>query len=172
MNRKFFWAHLLPAPIVVNLATLGPVGRVRRAPGTVGSLAGLALYAVVFHYATPFGYLLLGGLLIYLSMAICDAAEAKLGLRDPGFIVLDECIAVPFVFLGLNGPAGAVVEHHGWPMLLAGFALFRLFDILKPFGISRLQNYPGGVGCVLDDVAAALAACLTLHLLLYVPGWI
>lgn len=166
MNRKFLWAHLLPAPVSVNLATLGPVGRVRRAPGTVGSLAGLALYAVAFHNATPFGFLLLGGLTIYLAMAVCDAAEAKLGLRDPGFIVLDEFIAVPFVFLGLNGPQGAVVAHHGWPVLLAGFILFRLFDILKPFGIARLQDYPGGVGCVVDDLAAALAACASLHVLL------
>jgi phosphatidylglycerophosphatase A len=47
--------------------------------------------------------------------------------------------------------------------LLAGFGLFRLFDILKPFGISRLQSLPGGWGVVADDLAAALAACATLH---------
>jgi phosphatidylglycerophosphatase A len=49
-------------------------------------------------------------------------------------------------------------------VVLAGFGLFRFFDILKPLGISRLQNWPGGWGIVADDFAAALAACGALHL--------
>jgi phosphatidylglycerophosphatase A len=49
-------------------------------------------------------------------------------------------------------------------VLLAGFALFRLFDIAKPFGIRRLQALPAGWGVVADDVAAALASCATLHI--------
>jgi len=48
-------------------------------------------------------------------------------------------------------------------VFLAGVALFRLFDIAKPLGIRRLQELPGGWGIVIDDVAAALAACLVLH---------
>lgn len=48
--------------------------------------------------------------------------------------------------------------------LLAGFALFRFFDIAKPWGIARLQRLPGGWGVVVDDLAAALATCATLHL--------
>ncbi len=167
MRGKFVWAMWLPSDLVVNFATLGPLGRVKRGPGTVGSAAGLGLYAVAFHSVTPLGYVILGGLLVYLAMALCDAAERHLQMRDPGMIVLDEFVAVPLVFLGLNGPTGAVQQLGGWPVLLGGFVLFRIFDILKPFGIARLQNYPGGVGCVADDVAAALAACLTLHLLLY-----
>jgi phosphatidylglycerophosphatase A len=51
-----------------------------------------------------------------------------------------------------------------WIYMLAGFALFRLFDILKPFGIGRLQRHPGGIGVVLDDLAAALATNLVLRL--------
>jgi len=50
-------------------------------------------------------------------------------------------------------------------LLLAGFGLFRFFDILKPLGINKLQSLPGGWGVVLDDVAAALASCASLHLL-------
>jgi len=49
-------------------------------------------------------------------------------------------------------------------VLAAGFALFRLFDIWKPWAIGLLQNLPGGWGVVLDDTAAALATCATLHL--------
>ena len=74
---------------------------------------------------------------------------------------------MPLVFFGMGGSAGLVGEHGGWPVLLAGFILFRIFDILKPFGIARLQNLPGGIGCVVDDLAAALAACCCLHLVLY-----
>jgi phosphatidylglycerophosphatase A len=48
-------------------------------------------------------------------------------------------------------------------ILLVGFAVFRCFDILKPLGIRKLQDLPGGWGVVLDDVAAALATCATLH---------
>ena len=51
--------------------------------------------------------------------------------------------------------------------LIAGFVLFRIFDIAKPFGISKLQNLPGGLGCVIDDLAAAIASCIVLHLILH-----
>ena len=106
-------------------------------------------------------------LLTYLAVAICDTAERRLHMRDPGMIILDELIAVPLVFLGMNGPDGLVVAHGGWPVLIAGFVLFRIFDIAKPFGISKLQNLPGGLGCVIDDLAAAIASCIVLHLSLH-----
>jgi phosphatidylglycerophosphatase A len=61
---------------------------------------------------------------------------------------------------------GAIEQYHGWPLILAGFALFRFFDVLKPFGIARLQNLPGGIGCVADDLAAGAASCVCLHLAL------
>lgn len=163
MRAKFIWTNAISTPVVVNIATLGPLGRVRKAPGTAGSVAGMALYAVFFHQAGLLSFVLLLGLLIYLSMAICDAAEKRLMQRDPGMIVLDEFVAVPLVFFGLQG---AVVHFGGWPVLLAGFCLFRFFDILKPLGISRLQDLPGGIGCVADDLAAALASNLVLQLVL------
>lgn len=166
LQRSLIWTHLLPTRLVVNLATLGPVGRARKAPGTWGSLAGLALYAVCFHKLGLPGFVLLALVLAYLAVAFCDAAEKRLQMRDPGLIVLDEFVAVPLVFIGMGGYDGLIAQHGGWPVLLGGFALFRLFDILKPFGISRLQNLPGGLGCVADDLAAAFASCLVLHLFL------
>ena len=153
--------------LIVNLATVGPIGRIRKAPGTWGSVVGLVFYAVFFHHATPIGFIFLAALSAYLSVAICDAAEKRLQMRDPGMIVLDELVAVPFVFIGMSGQTGLIVEHGGWPVLLTGFVLFRIFDILKPLGISRLQNLPGGLGCAIDDIAAGLAACVTLHLTLH-----
>jgi phosphatidylglycerophosphatase A len=167
LRTYIWWTAVFPTPLVVNLATLGPVGRVKKAPGTWGSVAGLALYAVCFHFLHPIGFVLLAALFAYLAVAFCDAAEKRLQMRDPGMIVLDEFVAVPLVFFGMGGPGGIVESFGGWPILLAGFALFRFFDVLKPLGINGLQNLPGGLGCVADDLAAGVAACLSLHLVLY-----
>ncbi len=166
IDRYIFWTRALPTPLVVNLATFGPIGRIKKAPGTWGSVAGLGVYSVFFHYASPIGFIILAVLAAYLSIAICDAAEKRLQMRDPGMIVLDEVVAVPLVFIGMGGHDGLIAQHGGWPVLLAGFLLFRFFDILKPLGIARLQNLPGGLGCAADDLAAGLASCLCLHLVL------
>ena len=167
LDRYLIWTRALSTNLVVNCATLGPVGRARKAPGTWGSLAGLGLYAVCFHYSSIFGFIILTLLLAYLAVAFCDEAEKRLQMRDPGMIVLDEFVAVPLVFLGMGGHDGLIAQHGGWPVLLLGFMLFRLFDILKPFGISRLQNLPGGLGCVADDLAAGVASCIVLHVFLH-----
>lgn len=166
-RRYFPWTAALTTPVAVNAATLGPLGRVKKGPGTVGSVAGLVLYVVFFHHSSLLGFIVLALLLAYLAVGICDTAEQRLQMRDPGMIVLDEFVAVPLVFFGMGGSQGLIYQHGGWPVLLAGFAIFRFFDILKPLGISKLQNLPGGLGCVADDLAAGLASCLTLHLLLY-----
>ncbi len=167
LDKYIFWTKALPTSFVVNAATLGPLGRVKKAPGTIGSVAGIGFYAVFFHYAMPLGFIFFALLSAYLAVAICDAAEKRLQMRDPGMIILDEFVAVPLVFIGMGGQGGLIAQNGGWPVLLAGFALFRLFDILKPFGISRLQNMPGGLGCVADDLVAGLAACVSLHLILH-----
>ncbi len=167
IKRYFPWVRFLPTSLVVNLATLGPLGLVKKGPGTVGSVVGIAFYAVLFHNASPLGYLFLFLLSLYLAVALCDEAEQRLQMRDPGMIILDEFVAIPVVFLGMNGSQGLIAQQGGWPVLLAGFLLFRLFDIFKPFGISKLQNLPGGLGCVIDDIAAAAASCAVLHLALY-----
>lgn len=166
-RRYFPWTPALTTRVAVSAATLGPLGRVKKGPGTVGSVAGIALYVVFFHHSSPLGFVLLALLLAYLAVGICDTAEQRLQMRDPGMIVLDEFVAVPLVFFGMGGAQGLIFQHGGWPVLLAGFALFRFFDILKPLGISKLQNLPGGLGCVADDLAAAIASCISLHLLLY-----
>lgn len=161
------WPRFLPTPVVVNLATVGPAGRVKRGPGTVGSIAGLVYFTVLFA-GLPWWSVLLWSLpALYLAVAICGEAEFRLGQRDPGGVVLDEFVVIPLCFLGWQWLPAAWVNEWRWAIFLAGFALFRLFDIAKPLGISRLQDLPGGWGVVADDAAAALATCATLHL----AGW-
>jgi phosphatidylglycerophosphatase A len=152
----------LPNRMVIGLCTCGPVGRWSKAPGTNGSLLGLALYTVLFHQLGLLGQAMLALPLIGLAVLLCDEGERRLSQRDPGIIILDEVVAVPLCFIGLQAQMAA--SGGVWIYMLAGFALFRLFDILKPFGIGRLQRIPGGAGVVLDDLAAALAANVTLHI--------
>ena len=155
------WPRLLPIPLVIGAATLGPLGRRLPAPGTWGSLAGV-LYFAAFYYHASIGAVLLASVIgAYLAVGICSEAEIRLRKKDPGEVVLDEFVAIPLCFLGWR-TLSAVAPP--WVLLLAGFALFRLFDIVKPFGIRRLQALPGGWGVVVDDLAAALAACATLHI--------
>lgn len=146
-------------------ATLGPIGQRLPAPGTWGSLAGLLYFAVFFQRAGIGAILIASAIAAYLAVALCGEAEIRLGEKDPGKVVLDEFVVMPLCFLGWRSIGGALPA---WAILLAGFALFRLFDIVKPLGIGRLQRLPGGWGVVADDVAAALAACATLH----VGAWI
>jgi len=155
------WPRFLPASFVLGCATLGPLGRRLPAPGTWGSAAGLIYFTVLFYPRGPLGYTLLCAAGLYFAVAMCGEAEFRIGRKDPGEVILDEFAAMPLCFLGWPALLGTLPV---WAIMLAGFALFRLFDIVKPFGIRRLQDLPGGWGVVIDDVAAALAACLALHL--------
>jgi len=159
------WPRFLPSSIVLPIATLGPLGRKCRAPGTWGSVAGLIYFTVFFW---PIGFwpwsaiwiILLSLPGLYLAVAFCGEAEFRIGRKDPGEVILDEFAVMPLCFLAWPAltPLGPP-----WAIFIVGFLLFRLFDIAKPFGISKLQDLPGGWGIVIDDVAAALAACAVLH---------
>ncbi len=96
--------------------------------------------------------------------------RAALGASgDPGAVVLDEIVALPIVFLG----APAIT----WQVLVAGYLLFRLFDITKPGLVREIENLPGGWGIVADDVAAAALAWAALRGLMWIDraaslGWL
>lgn len=159
------WPQEWSTRLVVACATLGPLGRRLPAPGTWGSLAGLLYFTVLFQGHGVFATLLWSAIGAYVAVGICGEAEKRLGKTDPGEVVLDEFVAMPLCFLGWQWTAQLWPK---WAVLLGGFALFRLFDILKPFGIRRLQALPRGWGVVADDVAAALVACATLHIAVWV----
>lgn len=158
------WTAFLSSSLVNNLATLGPLGFWGKAPGTVGSVAGILWYTAAFHYLSPLGYVLLLAASLYFAVAICGEAEDRMFKRDPGEIILDEFVSMPVCFIGLQ-QAITYLGVWAWLVLLAGFGLFRFFDILKPLGIKSLQSKPGGWGVVADDVAAALATCIVLHII-------
>lgn len=157
-----------PGKIATHIATLGPLGMRMTAPGTWGSGAGLLLYSVVFaRYNNLAGwatYLGLAVALIATAIVVCHIAEKHLGRKDPGQIIFDEFAAMPLVFIGAESFLQGA-GNYGWAWFFGGLVLFRIFDILKPFGIKRLQNLPGGLGVVVDDLAAAALACGVLHVL-------
>lgn len=163
------WLRWLPAKLVVGIATLGPVGLKLKAPGTWGSLAGLLYFTVFFRHVrweVNFAWTVVAS---FIAVGITGEAARRMGRSDPGEVILDEFVVIPLVFLGWRW--GGAASWPEWAMLLAGFGLFRLYDILKPFGISRLQRLPGGWGIVADDFVAALAACGTLHLAAWLWTW-
>ena len=159
--RQPEWPRSLESSTVLGWATLGPVGRRLPAPGTWGSLAGVFYFYVCFSMMGVVGNLLASALGAYFAVGFCGEAEVRLGRRDPGEVILDEVVAMPLCFLGWQWMMPA---FPAWAVLLAGFAVFRFYDIRKPWVIDRLQDLPGGWGVVLDDTAAALATCATLHL--------
>ena len=150
----------MPTALVVGLATLGPLGRKLPAPGTWGSAAGLLYFAIFFQRLRLAETIVVSALVALLAVGICGEAEIRLRKKDPGEVILDEFVAMPLCFLGWPSLVHVLPV---WAVMLGGFAFFRLYDIAKPLGIHGLQKLPGGWGVVIDDTAAALAACATLH---------
>jgi phosphatidylglycerophosphatase A len=148
--------------MIVQIATLGPLGRLK-APGTWGSAAGLLWWALVVRFAHQKGgphEFIFDSLVVLTAILLCGVAAAFIGKKDPSEVILDEFAAMPLVFLFNPHVYGGATS---FVFVLLGFLLFRLFDITKPFGIKALEKLPGGFGIVLDDVMAAIYANLALQ---------
>lgn len=119
------------------------------APGTIGSLPGVALsYGVT---ALPlFLQPIVCLALALLAIPICDCAERTLGIKDDGRITADEWMLYPI------GVAGLPLLDLPWWSMLVFFAVIRAVDILKPWPCRGLQSIPGGRGIVIDDFVANL----------------
>ena len=122
-------------------------------PGTFGSLWGIAIAWVLqqSELAMSSSAAILA-VLFCLGAPICARAAALIGKPDPGAVVYDEYVTLPWVFL---------VVPLTWQTGLIGFLSFRVFDIVKPWPIKRLERLPGGWGIVADDLGAALLAAVT-----------
>jgi len=132
------------------------------APGTAGSALGLAL--VVAFRQTSLKPLWLGvtlaafaGLLFLVGVWSAGKAEKVFGRIDPGQVVIDEVAGQIITFLA--------TPRVTWKGLLAGFIIFRLFDIVKPFPARRAERFPGGWGIMMDDLIAGLYSLLVLVIL-------
>lgn len=154
---------MLPPSIVAFFATAGFVGRIPKAPGTFGTLVAVPL---AFSLATvgPNFYLGATAALIVFAIWISELHERALGHHDSKEIVIDEVVGylVAFAWLPVT-----------WMSVVAAFVVFRFFDILKPYPISVLDaRVKGGLGVVVDDLAAGLVANLILQLIASHTSWL
>ena len=150
--------------LAVVLATVAYCGYFPIAPGTVGSAAGLVVYLLVWWTQSP---ILEVGLIAFIFAAgtwAATHAERYFGGIDPGPVVVDEVLGmlVTLAFIPV-----------GWSAALAGFFIFRVFDVIKPYPANRLEKFHGGFGIMADDAMAGIYANLTLRLLMWLlPAWI
>lgn len=128
------------------------------APGTAGTLAAVPLYFLLAQLPLPY-YLAMLLITFVIGCWLCGKTSADLGVHDHGGIVWDEFVGYWITMLAL--PVS-------WSWALAGFVLFRIFDILKPWPIRWIDTkVQGGFGIMLDDVLAAVYAGALLHLAYY-----
>ena len=150
--------------LAVFIATVGYCGYFPFAPGTVGSAAGLVFYALVWWTQSPIVEVAMIAALFAAGIWAGTTAERYFGGVDPGPIVIDEVVGmlITLAFIPV-----------GWSGALAGFFLFRVFDVIKPFPAGRLEALHGGLGVMADDAMAAVYANLTLRLMMWLfPAWI
>jgi phosphatidylglycerophosphatase A len=144
------------------LATGLGLGYAPPVPGTLGSLLGAAL-CVLLHRAGGWPWAL-GGFVVVCLFGFWSAGrlERQLGTRDPGCIVIDEVAGQMLTLLLVPLSAGLVA---------AGFLLFRMLDILKPFPARRAEALAGSSGIMADDLIAGLWANLLLQALVRWVAW-
>ncbi|HEV2321086.1 MAG TPA: phosphatidylglycerophosphatase A [Gammaproteobacteria bacterium] len=126
-----------------------------KAPGTMGTVVAVPIYVLLMHLGQPVYWAFLAVALVA-GIYICGYTARAIGVDDPKGVVWDEVVGYLITLLGLP---------LGWLWILGGFLLFRLFDIWKPWPIRWLdRNVKGGLGIMVDDVAAAIPACLLLNI--------
>jgi len=158
-NARLCVPHLNARQILthpVHLLSYGfGAGLSPKAPGTMGTVVAIPIYWLLYSAGS---WIYLGALAAALLAGIwlCGYTAERLGQDDPKGVVWDEIVGYLLTMVGLP---------FGWMWILAGFLLFRVFDILKPWPICWLDRHiKGGLGIMLDDVVAGLAAAIALNL--------
>jgi phosphatidylglycerophosphatase A len=144
------------------VATFFGMGRLRPGPGSWASVATVLLWAALVSVLpavarTPVA-IALSVLITLVGITAATQVARGAGIKDPQFVVIDE-VAGQLVAL--------IAVPLAWKSFLAGFILFRVFDILKPPPVRQLEALPEGTGIVLDDVGASLYALGFMHLFLH-----
>lgn len=126
------------------------------APGTAGTTGALIVYLIFLSGLSPLAYLVVLVVLIVFAIYVSTIFAFELGEEDPGCVVIDEVsgylVTMLFIPFGIK-------------YAIAGFMLFRFFDIVKPFPAGRLEKLPMGYGIVLDDIAAGIWSNIVLHII-------
>lgn len=152
-----------PAPLWATIvATFFGAGRLKPGPGTWGSLATLIVWILISRFL-PAGWVLpvnvlLAALAVAVGIPAATSVSRATGIKDPQFVVIDETAGQLITLIG---------APLAWKSFLAGFILFRAFDIVKPYPVRQLEKLPEGTGIVVDDVAAGLYGLAVMQLLLH-----
>ena len=149
--------------LAVFVATVAYCGYFPIAPGTVGSAAGLLVYLLVWWAQSPI--VEIGLIVAVFAVGTWAATEAErfFGGIDPGPVVIDEVLGMLITLAFM--PVGLATA-------IAGFVLFRIFDVIKPYPANRFERLHGGIGVMADDAMAAVYANLVLRGVVYLlPGW-
>lgn len=134
-------------------------GLAPKMPGTFGTLAAVPIVYLMFQNLSFISYLAITAIVCVIGFWLCGKTARDMSVHDDSSIVWDEIagymvtmIAVPF----------------SWQTAVAGFVLFRIFDIFKPWPISHLDTHVhGGFGIMVDDILAGVFALACLHILLF-----
>lgn len=154
LDIRFLFSH--PA----HLFALGfGSGLVAKAPGTLGTLAGLPLFWLISGQALHLQLFIIAALFI-IGIYFCHKTGQDLGVADHGSMVWDEIVAIMLVL---------TFTPDSWFWWLLAFALFRLFDIWKPFPIREFDlKLKGGFGVMFDDLLAAIYAIIGIKAILWI----
>ncbi|WP_221795877.1 phosphatidylglycerophosphatase A family protein [Oceanobacter mangrovi] len=142
------WQHWLAFGLGSGLA--------RKAPGTWGTLAAIPVWWLALQHLPLLPYLLMLLLTSLVGIYLCGKTADDLGVHDHPGIVWDEWVGIWITCLLLPD---------GWYWIVAAFAAFRFFDILKPWPIRWLdQHVEGGLGIMIDDILAGIMALIVVQL--------
>ena len=140
--------------LLCNLATLGPIGHLRPAPGTIGSLVALGTGYLIANFSLGVLVAAILGLSI-LGIFAAERYGQRTGKKDASEVIIDEVAGqwIPLVIIPLE------IDWY-----IAAFLLFRFFDISKIGPVGHAETFSGGVGVMADDLIAGILAALVLWL--------
>lgn len=149
--------------VLIAIATYLGIGKIRKASGTWATLAALPICYVLLKLG-PLIYMGTTLVLIIIGIIAADFYEKKMNSHDSSEIVIDEVVGILITMTWLPIT---------WQSFLYSFILFRVLDILKPFPIGLLdRRVQGGLGVMIDDIAAGIIANLALQLVYNQTGWL
>ena len=154
MNRKFLTQN------IYHFIALGfGSGLFKKGPGTAGSFVAIPIFYLLLNLPSLLQWLFVITL-FFIGLYSSNKVIAVIDQKDPSFIVIDEIVAVLFLF---------ILIPSNIKFLVFAFILFRIFDIFKPFPVSWAENYfQGALGIMMDDIVAALLSLIVIRVILYV----